>query len=525
MYLKIIDAVKPTTTVIVFNRLTSSLDDIVDQIEALPSRAFTSIGLVQDGTDRMMDYRIVEGQEPCALQGFDLLASWSPVITFLQSLQSLTGMATFDFISCLLGANPGFSYAISQISAQLGVVLQASTDRTGNLAQGGNWIQESDAVNIQDVYFTEAIAGYTELLFYFVYRSSNEMITQSNTGLVSAVNPVLNMKTFLPATIYTWGSSDYGGVGAVTGSGYTAIASNAAVFAALNSDTTIYTWGVSDSGGIGVVTGSGYTAIASTANAFAALKSDGTIYAWGSSTYGGIGVVTGSGYTAIASNSQAFAALKSDGTIYAWGSSSYGGIGVVTGSGYTSIASNNFAFAAMTSVAIASSGLACFVKGTRLLSQNGYKPIEQFNHTDLLITSDGRTVDFKLCKTTIAKTDEDTAPYVIQAHAFGHNSPIAPLYLSPTHKVMIKKGVWVSPKDVAETNPLVKRCAIGESVTYYHVKCENYLRDNVIAEGIVSESYGTADAVKGVKDIFKWNSRLGGYTRKGPQALLKNKIL
>ena len=347
MYMKIVDAAKPTTTVIVFNRLTSSLDDIIHQIEALPSRAFTSIGLVQDGTNRMADYRIVYDQAPCALDNLETegLASWSPVITFLQSLKSLTGMATFDFISCLLGANPGFSYAISQISTQLGIVLQASTDRTGNLAQGGNWVQESDAVNIQDVYFTEAIVGYTELLYVFFYKPSTGMITGSNTGLVSVANPVLGMNTFDSATIYAWGNSTMGGIsGFVTGSGYTSIASNDAAFAALKSDTRIYAWGFSNAGGIsGLVTGSGYTAIASNFYAFAALKSDTTIYAWGDSTYGGIsGLITGSGYTAIASNKQAFAALKSNDTIYAWGESTRGGIsGLITGSGYTAIASND----------------------------------------------------------------------------------------------------------------------------------------------------------------------------------------
>ena len=392
MYLKIIDAAKPTTTVIVFNRLTSSLDDIVDQIAALPSRAFTSIGLVQDGTDRMVDYRIVEGQEPCALQGFDLLASWSPVITFLQSLQSLTGMATFDFISCLLGANPGFSYAISQISAQLGIALQASTDTTGNLAQGGNWIQESDAVNIQDVYFTEAILGYTELLYYFMYRSSNEMITQSNTGLVSASgNHVLGMKTFPPATIYAWGNSTYGGSGVVTGSGYTAIASNFYAFAALKSDSTIYAWGGSSWGGTGAPTGTGYTAIASNDRAFAALNSSGRIYAWGDSYYGGIsGLVTGSGYTAIASNQQAFAALNSSGRIYAWGVSGFGGIsGLVTGSGYTSIASNYSAFAALKSdTRIYAWGNSDYGGISGLISGSGYTAIASSTYAFAALKSD-----------------------------------------------------------------------------------------------------------------------------------------
>jgi hypothetical protein len=176
-------------------------------------------------------------------------------------------------------------------------------------------------------------------------------------------------------------------------------------------------------------------------------------------------------------------------------------------------------------ITFTSSSVACFVEGTRLLSQTGYKSVENLRNTDLLITSDGRAVSYDIYRTTIVKTDDNTAPYVIQPGAFGRNTPMAPLYLSPTHKVMIKNGVWVSPKDVAKTNPLVKRCATGESVTYYHIKCENYLRDNVIAEGVVTETLGIDKALGNVKDVYKWSARLNGYTRKSPHSLFKNKML
>jgi hypothetical protein len=169
-------------------------------------------------------------------------------------------------------------------------------------------------------------------------------------------------------------------------------------------------------------------------------------------------------------------------------------------------------------------GIACFVSGTRILSQNGYKPIDKFTAKDLLVTSDNRVIDFLLHKTVIAKTDEKTAPYKIEAHAFGRNAPMAPLYLSPTHKIQIRKGLWISPEEAAKTNPRVTRAMLGESVTYLHVECENYLRDNVIAEGMVAESFGTAKALKGLKNIYTWNTKLGAFTRKGPAAL-KNSVV
>jgi hypothetical protein len=168
-------------------------------------------------------------------------------------------------------------------------------------------------------------------------------------------------------------------------------------------------------------------------------------------------------------------------------------------------------------------GVDCFVSGTRILSQNGYKPIEKFTNKDFLVTCDNRTIDFKLHKTTIGKTDETTAPYVIQPHAFGRNKPLAPLYLSPTHKIQIRKGLWTSPQTAAKTNTLITRMPFGQSVTYYHIECENYLRDNVIAEGVVAESYGITAAKKAVGKFYTWNQKLGGYTRQG-YAMLNNTI-
>ena len=62
-------------------------------------------------------------------------------------------------------------------------------------------------------------------------------------------------------------------------------------------DGSISAWGDSGYGGSGAPTGSGFTAIYSTYGAFAALKEDGSISAWGMSGYGGSGAPTGSGFT------------------------------------------------------------------------------------------------------------------------------------------------------------------------------------------------------------------------------------
>ena len=264
LYQEIAAAAKPTTAVVLFDSRASSLDDIVAQVKALSSHSFTSVGLVQDGTNMMASYRIVRDQTPCALQNLetDGMGSWSSVTTFLQNLQSQTEMAVFDFISCQLDANTGFSYAIAQISRQLHVKLRASKDITGNLAEGGNWVQESDGVNIQDVYFTDAIDQYRGVLlasfFGFGRSNTSQMVTAANPkyNMVSPEFPVLYMvKALMSSEITVWGSSNDGGSGAPTGTGYTAIAATSSAFAALKPDGSITAWGSSSYGGSGAPTG------------------------------------------------------------------------------------------------------------------------------------------------------------------------------------------------------------------------------------------------------------------------------
>jgi hypothetical protein len=155
----------------------------------------------------------------------------------------------------------------------------------------------------------------------------------------------------------------------------------------------------------------------------------------------------------------------------------------------------------------------CFVEGTRVLTQNGYKPIEKLLQKDLIVTSDARTVDYVLKKIPFPVTDKASAPYRIEAGAFGANKPSTDICLSPTHKIQLRKGVWISPERAALTNPKVKQYGIGEPVNYWHIACDDYLKDNLICEGLVVESLATNKNYNGPSKVYTWNDRLGGFTR------------
>ena len=158
----------------------------------------------------------------------------------------------------------------------------------------------------------------------------------------------------------------------------------------------------------------------------------------------------------------------------------------------------------------------CFVEGARILTNNGLKAVETLTADDFVLTSDNRCVRFKVVKTSLSETTTATAPYRIEANAFGFNRPLTPLCLSPTHKILLRKGVWISPERAEKYNKAVQQYNVGKAVTYYHIACDNYLRDNIIAEGLVVESLGTIKNYKGPSKVYTWNERLGGFTRPAP---------
>jgi hypothetical protein len=67
-----------------------------------------------------------------------------------------------DLLSCNLNDN-NFTNEIKQIQNDLGINIRYSLDQTGN-NPNGNWILESDDVNIKDLYFTEQINNWNGVL-------------------------------------------------------------------------------------------------------------------------------------------------------------------------------------------------------------------------------------------------------------------------------------------------------------------------------------------------------------------------
>jgi surface protein len=142
----------------------------------------------------------------------------------------------------------------------------------------------------------------------------------------------------------------------------------------------------------------------------------------------------------------------------------------------------------------------CFLKGTHILTPNGYVRIEKLYAGDVVLTHDGRKVP--ICKIHRSQPTPSpiTLPYRIPKGTQLHSRRcLDDLYLSPEHAILIHSNKMIAMKyiDFQQVNL--------HSIHYYHIVLPNYYTDTLIANGIVCESYGSAK--KSMKQLHDGNYR------------------
>lgn len=81
----------------------------------------------------------------------------------VNTIKSL-GVQKVDFLACELLAYHEWKDYFRILNELTGVTVGASLDKTGNLSNGGDWIMESTNEDIKNLYFTDGILNYAELL-------------------------------------------------------------------------------------------------------------------------------------------------------------------------------------------------------------------------------------------------------------------------------------------------------------------------------------------------------------------------
>jgi len=133
--------------------------------------------------------------------------------------------------------------------------------------------------------------------------------------------------------------------------------------------------------------------------------------------------------------------------------------------------------------------VACFVRGTRILTARGEIAIERLQVGDLAVTGSGalRTIVWigrRALDLSKHPRPAEVRPVRIGAGAFAPDQPKRDLALSPGHNV-VWDGVLVPIRALANGHSVTQ--VEADSVEYWHVELDAH--DVLISEGLASESY------------------------------------
>ncbi len=132
----------------------------------------------------------------------------------------------------------------------------------------------------------------------------------------------------------------------------------------------------------------------------------------------------------------------------------------------------------------------CFARGTRLLTADGYRPVETLRPGHRLVTEGGGTEPIVWIGSRTIDLSRDEAapllhPVIITPGAFGPGVPACAVTLSPLHAVLAGDGLV--PASLLVNGATVLRDCSRFAVTYYHVELARHAV--IRAENLPCETY------------------------------------
>lgn len=162
-YTKFLESLQPGVRYVPIIYAEDTYDTVLRWIRTYDC-SFSSVAYVAHGLDAPT-YSFMKKEQNCTLSAVESqdpqLASWQP---FFEFVRQIPGLEYFDFMGCDLFSYPSWRYIFAGMESQTGIDVRASIDKTGNLAQGGNWILEEGNVNAKELYFTDELFNYIFLL-------------------------------------------------------------------------------------------------------------------------------------------------------------------------------------------------------------------------------------------------------------------------------------------------------------------------------------------------------------------------
>ncbi len=320
---------------LLFNSSSDTYERILKMMRDVCTQC-TDVAFIQHGYKGRQGLEFLEQEAVMSINEAEPYPSFDKFKNFLVSLKSEFGVERFDLLACSLYVGDKIKAIVEYLEKETGIDLRASSNFTGNAEEGGDWIMESDNVDIRENYFTDAISSFKGVLYEYAGTSNygkNKLVKDfsgnvvffhrypSLNGTGQPINPMYdasgNQVKFPPCSISVWGNTDVN-----------TIFNNGDLFEYASPPTNI----------------TDFVAVYSTYAAFAGLRSNGTVVCWGSERYGAALQYNSIGFNSdfitekwaampanlnnvkhIYSTERAFAALKYDGTVTVWGNYAYGG--------------------------------------------------------------------------------------------------------------------------------------------------------------------------------------------------------
>ena len=157
-----LESVQDDVTAVLLDYENDSFESLLAKIGSAESIAYVSHGTFDDS------YSFFKGSS------FDMLVKedWQPFFDFVRAVNAVY----FDFLGCNMASDDRWKQVFLWME-ESGVKVRASTDATGNLALGGNWILEDGSVDAKELYFKEGIEKYIGLLVLYNFNSKTNGTT------------------------------------------------------------------------------------------------------------------------------------------------------------------------------------------------------------------------------------------------------------------------------------------------------------------------------------------------------------
>jgi hypothetical protein len=134
--------------------------------------------------------------------------------------------------------------------------------------------------------------------------------------------------------------------------------------------------------------------------------------------------------------------------------------------------------------------IACYLRGTRILTDRGSVAVEELDIGDALVTGSGDIMKIKWIGRRAyagwaAEANDEVQPILFKAGSIADHVPSRDLYVSPEHAMYVD-GILIPSRNLVNGISILRAQPMDE-VSYFHIELDRH--DVIFAEGALSETF------------------------------------